>query len=56
MDEPWFPLNIHEDSYLNHFPKEKLVYLTPHCRNDLEEFNHDDIYIIGAMVDMVCKS
>ncbi|XP_026478944.1 mitochondrial ribonuclease P protein 1 homolog, partial [Ctenocephalides felis] len=51
IDEPWFPLNIHEDSYLNHFPKERLVYLTPHCRNNLEEFNHDDVYIIGAMVD-----
>lgn len=46
-----FPLNVHTGSYLDLFPKEKLVYLTPHCRHDLLEFNHDDIYIVGAMVD-----
>ncbi|XP_065088262.1 mitochondrial ribonuclease P protein 1 homolog [Ochlerotatus camptorhynchus] len=46
-----FPFNITEKSYLDLFPKERLVYLTPHCKNDLEEFNPDDIYIVGAMVD-----
>ncbi|XP_052895057.1 mitochondrial ribonuclease P protein 1 homolog [Anopheles moucheti] len=46
-----FPLNITERSYMDLFPKERLVYLTPHCKNDLTEFNPDDIYIIGAMVD-----
>ncbi|KAF5272206.1 hypothetical protein FQA39_LY01288 [Lamprigera yunnana] len=51
MYEPWFPLNLHEKSYLDMFPKEKLVYLTPHCREVLTNFNHDDIYIIGAIVD-----
>lgn len=48
---PEFPMNVHEKSYLDLFDKEKLVYLTPHCRNDLTDYNHDDIYIIGAMVD-----
>lgn len=46
-----FPFNITEKSYLELFPKERLVYLTPHCKNDLEEYNPDDIYIVGAMVD-----
>jgi ribonuclease P protein 1 len=46
-----FPLNVHEGSYLDLFPKEKLVYLTPHCNNDLTEYDPDSIYIIGAMVD-----
>lgn len=46
-----FPMNIHQSSMTEKFDKERLVYLTPHCRNDLEEYNHDDIYIIGAMVD-----
>lgn len=46
-----FPFNVTEKSYLDLFPKEKLVYLTPHCKNDLTEFNPDDIYIVGAMVD-----
>lgn len=46
-----FPLNVHQCSYLDLVPKEQLVYLTPHCRTDLVEFNPDDVYIIGAMVD-----
>lgn len=51
MLDPHFPMNVHTDSYLDRFPKEQLVYLTPHCRDDLEEYNPDHIYIIGAMVD-----
>ncbi|KAK9502174.1 hypothetical protein O3M35_012757 [Rhynocoris fuscipes] len=46
-----FPLNITANSYTDIFPKEKLVYLTPHCNEELKQFNDDDIYIIGAMVD-----
>lgn len=46
-----FPLNLSEGSYLDVFPKDKLVYLTPHCRNDLTEYDSDAVYIIGAMVD-----
>lgn len=46
-----FPINITEKSYLDLFPKENIVYLTPHCREELREFDHDAIYIIGAMVD-----
>lgn len=46
-----FPINVHKQSYFELFNKERLVYLTPHCKHDLTEYNHDDIYIIGAMVD-----
>lgn len=46
-----FPINITEKSYLDLFPKENIVYLTPHCREELREFDHDAVYIIGAMVD-----
>lgn len=53
MLDPGFPLNVHTESYLDLFPKERLVYLTPHCRNDLTSYSHDDIYIVGAMVDKV---
>lgn len=53
MYEPWFPLNICKESYLDLFPKEKLVYLSPHCREELLEYDHDSIYIIGAIVDKV---
>jgi ribonuclease P protein 1 len=46
-----FPMNITEKSYLDLFPKENIVYLTPHCQEEMREFDHDAIYIIGAMVD-----
>lgn len=51
MNDSDFPMNVHEKSYLDLYDKKNLVYLTPHCRTNLDSFNHDDIYIIGAMVD-----
>lgn len=53
MLNPEFPLNVHQDCFTNIFQKENLVYLTPHCRTDLDAYNADDIYIIGALVDNV---
>lgn len=53
MYEPSFPLNLHEKSYLEIFPKEQLVYLTPHCKEVLKTYSHDDVYIIGGIVDKV---
>ena len=54
MLDPEFPMNVHQKCFTEIFPKKNLVYLTPHCRTDLTSYNHDDIYIIGAMVDKVC--
>lgn len=51
--DPDFPINITEKHYLELFPKENIVYLTPHCREKMREFDHDAVYIIGAMVDKV---
>ncbi|KAJ8978654.1 hypothetical protein NQ317_019090 [Molorchus minor] len=53
MLEKSFPINVHEKSYLDIFPKDQLVYLTPHCREELTEYDHDAIYIIGAIVDKI---
>lgn len=49
---PDFPINLHEGSYLEKFGqyKKKFVYLTPDSQN-LLEFSHDDIYIVGALTD-----
>ena len=47
-----FPASVHESSYLDMFPKDKLVYLTPHCRNEMVEYDHDAVYIIGYLVDL----
>ncbi|XP_076066415.1 tRNA methyltransferase roswell isoform X3 [Oratosquilla oratoria] len=49
--EPEFPLNVTEQCYLDIFPREKLVYLTPDSREELTEYDHDAVYIIGGIVD-----
>jgi ribonuclease P protein 1 len=49
--EPQYALNVTEKSYLDIFPREKLVYLSPHARDELMSFDEDEIYIVGAMVD-----
>jgi ribonuclease P protein 1 len=46
-----FLINITEESYLDLFPNENIVYLIPHCREEPREFDHGATYIIGAMVD-----
>ncbi|XP_030380963.1 uncharacterized protein LOC115628828 [Scaptodrosophila lebanonensis] len=51
MFNPEFPMNIHKKCFTELFPKENLVYLTPHCREELNTYNPDDVYIVGAMVD-----
>ncbi|OTF73269.1 hypothetical protein BLA29_001417 [Euroglyphus maynei] len=38
-------------SYLNVFDRKRLVYLTPNASETLTDYNHDDIYIIGAFLD-----
>jgi hypothetical protein len=41
LHEPWFPVDISEHCFTQLYPKEQLVYLTPHCCNDLEKWDHD---------------
>ena len=53
VEEPAFPLHLHQENYLDLYPKDRLVYLTPHCRNELKEFDHDAVYIVGGVVDLV---
>ena len=49
--QPDFPVTISSKSYLDLYPKEKLVYLTPHTREEMTSFDHDSIYIVGGIVD-----
>ena len=51
MDER-FPAEVLKDNYLKIFDKERLVYLSPHADGDLEEYDHDAVYIIGYLVDL----
>lgn len=51
MDNSGYPFNTTSQSYLELFPKENLVYLTPHTHNIMQKYNPDDVYIIGGIVD-----
>lgn len=47
-----FPMNISQESYLNLFPRERLVYLSPNARTTLTKYDPDAIYIVGGIVDL----
>ena len=44
-----------EQSYLDIFPKENIVYLSPDSRNELK-WDDEDVYVIGGLVDVDLKS
>lgn len=48
-----FPVTITSQSYLDIFPKDQLVYLTPDCKTNLNEYDPNMVYIIGALIDRV---
>ena len=50
--DPDFPALVTEKSYLDLFSSDRLVYLSPDSRSDLLEYNADDVYIIGGIVDL----
>ena len=35
------------------FPKERLVYMTPDSPHVMTEFRHDDVFVLGACVDVL---
>ena len=46
--------SFHQGSYLDLpelFPKNRLVYLSPHARDAIRSYSHDDIYILGGYND-----
>ncbi|XP_027197288.1 mitochondrial ribonuclease P protein 1 homolog [Dermatophagoides pteronyssinus] len=45
---------FHPESYLSRpdlFPKNKLIYLSPHAKLSLKQYDHDDIFILGGYND-----
>lgn len=39
-------------SYLDLFPREKLIYLSPDSNVEMTSFDHEAVYIIGGIVDL----
>lgn len=46
-----FFINMTTKPYLDLFPKEKLIYLTPNADESMIKYDHDAVYIIGGIVD-----
>ncbi|CAF1643837.1 unnamed protein product [Adineta ricciae] len=44
-----------ESSYLDVFPQEKLIYLSPDSDVEMTAYDHDAVYIIGGIVDVTGK-
>lgn len=45
------PVCLHQEDFSEIVPKERLVYLCPDSDVDLDAYNADDHYVIGAIVD-----
>lgn len=46
-----YPFTVTDKPYLKLFPKDRLVYLTPNSPNFLQEYDENDVYIVGGIVD-----
>ncbi|KFM65682.1 Mitochondrial ribonuclease P protein 1-like protein, partial [Stegodyphus mimosarum] len=42
-------------NYLDIFPKEKLVYITPFAKEPMKTYDHNAVYIVGGLVDKCIK-
>ena len=41
-----------EANYLDLFDRQQLIYLSPHSPYEMSEYNHNAVYIVGAIVDV----
>lgn len=46
-----FMFTITEKSYLDLYPREKLVYLSPNAPEVMRKYDHNRVYIVGGIVD-----
>ncbi|KAK3546035.1 hypothetical protein QTP70_019951 [Hemibagrus guttatus] len=44
-------IDVTEESWIDLFPSEDIIYLTPDASEALEEVNGDKVYILGGLVD-----
>lgn len=51
LTEESCPLTVHQESYLDLYPKDRLLYITPYSPNVMRDYNPNDILIIPAIID-----
>ena len=44
-------LTVTEKCYTELYPKEDIVYLTPNSQYNMEDYDHDAVYIIGGNIN-----
>jgi ribonuclease P protein 1 len=45
------PYTVTKAHYLDLYPKDQLVYLSPHAREEMGEYDFNKKYIVGCLVD-----
>lgn len=48
--EHW-DVSFYTESYINIYPKDKIIYLTSESKNVIDRLEHDCVYVIGGLVD-----
>lgn len=51
IHRPEFPIDVSSQSYLDIYPREKLIFLTPDAKDEMVRFDPEIVYIIGGIVD-----
>lgn len=51
ITSPTYPIHLHTNCFSEHFPRDRLVYLTPYASKELGPYNPNDIFVIPAVID-----
>lgn len=50
------PIKIHAEDITEIFPTENLVYLTPDAEDVIQEFDENNTYVVGGLVDKATRT
>lgn len=45
------PYTMTDQHYLQCYDQSRIVYLSPNSPTNMTKFNHDDVYVLGGIVD-----
>ncbi|XP_055312131.1 mitochondrial ribonuclease P protein 1 homolog [Sitodiplosis mosellana] len=50
------PIKVHSEDITEVFPSKNLVYLSPDAEDVIQEFNEDNTYVVGGLVDKATRT